>query len=236
MLRWAVVEDEDGQARVLTEYIMRLGREKQLETTCERFQNGLFFLESYHGEYDAVLLDIAMPLMDGMECARKLRERDERVPILFITSMAQYAMQGYQVEAMAFLVKPVSYEDFAREAGRVLRRLALRREARYPISQKEGTRVVDVDDIGYVEVLSHDLIFHTKEGIFKVYGKLGTLEEDPRFAGFTKTSPSFLVNCQRVSHIGKDTLVVDGDTVPLSRRRRKECLEAIARVIGGGLT
>jgi len=236
MLRLAVVEDDDRQAQVLTEYAARYGKERQIEVVCDRFQNGLLFLEAYRGNYDAILLDIAMPLMDGMECAKRLRTLDEQVPIIFITSMAQYAIKGYEVEAMAFMIKPVSYGEFGMKMDRIVRRLHTRQAATYAIPQKDGTKVVDVSDIYYVEVLSHNLIFHTRTGVFETYGKLGALEKDTRFSGFIKPSPSHLVNCSHIANIGKDTLEVGGDTVPLSRRRRKECLEKLARVIGGRLS
>ena len=236
MLRLAVVEDENRQAQVLTEYAARYGKERQIEVVCNRFQNGLLFLEAYRGHYDAILLDIAMPLMDGMECAKRLREQDEQVPIIFITSMGQYALKGYEVEAMAFMIKPVSYGEFGMKMDRIVRRLRTRQTASYAIAQKDGAKVVDVTDIYYVEVLSHNLIFHTRSGVFETYGKLGALEEDARFSGFIKPSPSYLVNCSHIANIGKDTLEVGGDTVPLSRRRRKECLEKLAQVIGGHLS
>ncbi len=236
MLQLAIVEDDDRQAKVLAEYAARYGKEHQIEIVPEHFENGLKFLESYRGNFDAVLLDIAMPLMDGMECAKRLRERDEKVPIVFITSMAQYAIRGYEVEAMAFMIKPVSYAEFGMKMDRIIRRLQARKVAPYAISQKDGAKIVDMNDIYYVEVLSHNLIFHTHDGIFEMYGKLGALEEDVRFDGFIKPSPSYLVNCTHIASIGKDSLEVNGDAVPISRRRRKECLEKLAKVIGGRLS
>ncbi len=236
MLRLAVVEDDNRQARLLTEYAARYGTEHQMAIACERFNNGLMFLEAFRSNYDAVLLDIAMPIMDGMECAKRLRRQDDQVPIVFITSMAQYAIKGYEVEAMAFMIKPVSYEEFGMKMDRIVRRLSTRQTAPYAINQKDGIKVVDVNDIYYVEILNHELIFHTRDGVFHLYGKLGTIEEDARFSGFIKPSPSHLVNCAHITSIGRDTVEIGGDQIPLSRRRRRECLEKLARVIGGRLS
>lgn len=236
MLRLAVVEDDDRQAQALIGYAAQYGKERRIETVCDRFHNGLMFLEAYRGNYDTILLDIAMPLMDGMECARRLRGKDEQVPIVFITSMTQYAIRGYEVEAMAFMIKPVSYGEFSMKMDRIIRRLNARQAAPYAIAQKDSVKVVDVNDIYFVEVLSHNLIFHTRTGVFETYGRLGAVEEDVRFSGFIRTSQSHIVNCTHITMIGKDTLEVGGNTVPLSRRRRRECLEKLARVIGGRLS
>ena len=236
LLRIAIVEDEDSYRKILAHFCATFSEEKGEEVTSVCFQDGFRFLETYRGNFDAVLMDICMPLMDGMECARKLRQLDEHVPIIFITNMAQYAIRGYEVEAMGFMLKPVQYEEFVMKLERIQRRLRSRAVCPYAIMQKNGTRVVDIQNIQYVEVLNHDLIFHTRDGVFQTYGKLSALAEDSRFSGFIKVSQSHLVNCAYVENIGKTTLEVAGDQVPLSRRRRTECLEKMARIMGGKLS
>ena len=85
-----------------------------------------------------------------------------------------------------------------------------------------------------MEVYNHSLFFHLGGEAIDTHGQLSALEADPRFHAFVKSSPSHLVNCNYITSIGPDYLKVGEYTVPLSRRRRKECLEKIARIIGGG--
>ena len=236
MIRLAIVEDEDKHAQLLQDYSARYSGETHREIAAERFKNGLQFLEAFRANFDAVLMDIAMPVMDGMECAKKLRELDERIPILFTTSMAQYAIRGYEVEALGFMVKPVKYPEFARKLDRIVRRIDSRQAASYVLPLKDGAKVVNISDIYYVEVLAHYLIFHTRSGEYKIYGVLSSLEEDSRFSRFLKVTQSHLVNSDHVANIGKDSLTVAGEQLPLSRRRRSDCLEKIARIMGGGLS
>ena len=122
------------------------------------------------------------------------------------------------------------------QLDRIRRRMQAGSSRPFPIVQKTGTKVVDIRDIQYVEVFNHNLVFHTRDGIFQMYGKLGTLEEDNRFSGFVKVSASHLVNGTCVDSIGKTTLEVAGDQIPLSRRRRKACLEKMAQILGGRLS
>ena len=236
MIRIAIVEDEESFRKRLRHFCEAFSAEKGEAVSSVSFSNGIEFLEAYRGNFDVVLMDISMPHMDGMECARRLRERDEQVPIIFITSMARYAIRGYEVEAMGFMIKPVQYEEFVMKLERVRRRLQTSAMQPYAIVQKSDTRVVDVRAIYYVEVLNHDLIFHTRDGVFQTYGKLAALEADSRFSGFIKVSASHLVNCAFIGNIGRTTLEVAGDQIPLSRRRRKECLEKMAEIIGGRLS
>ena len=112
MLTIAIVEDDLEYQKQLQKYIEEYGKEHELQYKITVFQNGLNFLEDYKGGCDLIFMDIAMPHMDGMETAAKLRKRGDETCLIFITSMAQYALKGYEVNAFDFLVKPLVYELF----------------------------------------------------------------------------------------------------------------------------
>lgn len=121
MTKIAIVEDKNEALLALENHIARYTREKGVECSYTHFANGLFFLENYKADFDVVFMDIDMPLMNGMEAAKRLREVDGHVPLVFITDLKQYALKGYEVEAMDFLVKPVSYAAFSTMLDRVRR-------------------------------------------------------------------------------------------------------------------
>ena len=235
MMRIAIVEDEEEFRTALKNYIDRYASESGETIRVSMFTEGLTFLEEYHGGYDLILMDILMPHMSGMETARKLRLVDETVVIVFITSMVQYAIQGYEVNAAAYLVKPAAYGQFSDTMDRI-RRTVLRTEtATVIVSQKENSVVLPVRKIAYIEVYNHSLVFHTQDSSYEMRGSLTEYETDPRFEGFVKVSKSHMVNVAFIAAIDEDTLTVAGDVLPLTRRRKKECMEKIAKVIGGGI-
>ena len=97
MIHVAVVEDEEKYREQLSEFLSRYGKEKGISIQTRIYCDGIDILDEYAGQFEVILLDIRMKHIDGMEAARKIREKDKEVIIIFITNMAEYAIQGYDV-------------------------------------------------------------------------------------------------------------------------------------------
>lgn len=111
-MRIAIVEDEKAYRNTLLEYLRQFQEESGMDIEVKEYENGNLIMWDYRPYYDAVFMDIEMPGMDGMEAARCIRKVDEQVIIVFITNVARYAVQGYEVGALDFIVKPVTYTSF----------------------------------------------------------------------------------------------------------------------------
>ena len=112
MIRVAIVEDEDIAARQLEQCLQQYESGHDIRFSSCRFRDALEFLEQYQPLYDLIFMDIGMPGLDGMEAAVRLRAMDSVTPLIFVTSMVQYAVRGYEVDALDFVVKPVRYPTF----------------------------------------------------------------------------------------------------------------------------
>ena len=175
----ALVEDEPEAADVLASFIARYAGEKGLELTVTRFGNAMDF-EMTHQHFDLVFMDIQMPGINGMEAAQLMRTYDSETPIIFVTNLAQYAVKGYEVDALDFIVKPVTYFNFRMRMDKAMRRIRRNASRSIAIGTRDGMRVVALSDIEYVEVSKHDLSYHLvdEEEPLVVYGSLVAFEQE----------------------------------------------------------
>ena len=123
MLRIATVEDDANDLEALRTHLSRYEKENGLKFQVTEFRDGEDIVTDYSADYDLILMDIEMAFLNGMKAAEKIRELDKDVIIIFITNMPQYAIQGYKVNALDYMLKPISYFSFSESMGRALHRV-----------------------------------------------------------------------------------------------------------------
>ena len=233
MYKIAIVEDDPAQAENLRQLLMRFSSEKKKPMKIEAFPDSYRFLSAYKGGYDIVFMDIDMPGINGMEAAGHLRKMDDVVCLIFVTNLAQYALQGYEVSAKYYLLKPVRYADFAFKMEKVFKELP-DRSAVISIDAKDGFLVIPLAEILYIESYGHKLVYHTVNGEHEVWNHtLKQVEEELKGNGFVRCSSSHVINLRYLKQIGKNTVTVGKDVLPVSRSRKKPLLEVCGRYFAG---
>ena len=173
-----------------------------------------------------------------MEAAEVMRQTDELTPLIFVTDLAQYAVRGYQVDALDFMVKPVTYEDFALRMGRAMRVMDRNAGGTVSVATDEGLRVIAEKDVVYVEIFRHDLYWHVTGSAQPLHarGTLTRVAEELGAERFCRVSASHLINMGQLALIRPGSIVMsDGTEIVISRRRRREVLETLTRYVGGSL-
>ena len=237
MYQLALVEDERDAADALAAFIERYSQERSEEFEITRFGNAIDF-EMCRQRFDLVFMDIQMPGINGMEAARLLRTYDDETPIIFVTNLAQYAVRGYEVNALDFIVKPVTYFNFRMRMDKAMRHIRRNAGHSVMVSTRDGMRVIPMADIEYVEVSRHDLSYHIygEKDPFVVYGSLVAFEEEVAGGPFVRISNSCLVNMNQIRSVkGASLLMKGGDTLYFSRSKKRDAIDTITAFFGGSL-
>ena len=233
MIRIAMVEDEAAVREQLQGYIQRYTRQYGTEFAVTEFSDGVEILDAYRPVYDIVLLDVEMKHLDGMETARRIRELDRDVVLLFITNMAQYAIKGYAVGALDDVLKPVPYFAFSQQLQKAEEKLRRRARHYLAVPVEGGLRRLDTAQIYYMESEGHRVHFYTEEGEFLAPGALKTFEEKLADLPFARCNSGYLVNLAQVKSVQQGLAQVGPYELQVSRPKRKSFLAALADYIGG---
>lgn len=227
MLRIAVVEDDKTYAAQLKEYLVRYGTEKNQKISVALFPDGEDIVTDYSAEFDIILMDVEMTFMDGMTTAERIREKDNEVVIIFITNMPQYAIQGYKVDALDYVLKPISYFAFSQRIDCALTRVKKKEATYITVAQKGGKKKLNVDKICYVEVRDHDLIYHSTKGDIVTKSSMKEAEDTLGGTKFFRCNRCYLVNLEYVEDFRGNDVTVASDVIQVSRARKKAFMDAL---------
>lgn len=234
MIKIAVVEDDKNEQQKINKYFLDLGQETGNKFTLSFFNNGQEFLFDFcYGIYDLILMDIELSSIDnGIEVSEKLRKIDPDVYLIFMTNLAQYAIEGYKVSAFDYMVKPISYFDFKNRILKVTEKIVGKRKEKV-LLQVDGNKVVVlIHDIYYIETISHTLIFHTAIGDLKTYGALKDIQKELKDFSFSMCNSCFLVNLEYVESVNGFTVKVKGHDLQISHPRKKGFLQELSLFLG----
>ena len=232
MLRIGICDDETGARDTLWMQLSKLLREGS-EEVVDDFSSGksaVNWLEKHPGEIDLLFLDVEMEGFNGMETARKIREFNENLLIVFVTGYADYVFDGYSVGALDYLMKPVKEDRLAAVLERVREKMYRADEQNFVVRNTEGTYRFSYKDILYFYSEKRKVTLVTASGEYAFYDKLDAVEE--RLGeGFVRIHQRYLVSANAVSRIGKTFVEVGEYTLPVSRSLREKAAGKLAKAM-----
>lgn len=234
-MKVAVLDDTREDAQRLLDYINQFQEQQKCLIQTDVYYASMDFLEEYHSQYDVIFLDIEMPGDDGLEVAHEIRKKDTAVGIIFVTNIAQYAIHGYEVNAIDFIVKPVGYYLFAEKLEKAMRFARRRDKHDLVVNDEEGIYRIPIDEVYYIKKERNDLIYFTSQGELRERGTIRMMKEKLAGLAFEECNSGCLVNLSQVRYIGKETIMVRDFSVPLSRRMKKQFTQSYIDYLGGGI-
>lgn len=233
MIRIGIVEDDGASSALLVSYLRRYEQEHGETFAVRTFSDGARVVAGYRPDFDILLLDVEMPELDGFSAAERIRQVDRDVVIVFITNMTQYAIRGYEVDALSYVLKPVPYFAFSQEIKKSVTRLRRRSSDYLLLAVDGGVARVATDDIVFLESAKHRTTVHTVDGRYSVVGPLKALEAELEGKSFFRSNSGYLVNLRHVLGVqGSSALLVGGHDLLISRPRKKAFLAALTDYLG----
>lgn len=232
-MKIGILEDEREVAEKIRSYIQKFFDDRSENVQIYMYSDAYSLIESNYFDMDVLFMDIQMNLMNGMEAATYIRQNDPHVIIVFVSNLAQYAVEGYSVNAFDFILKPVDYNGFAMKLERICKEFNHKNSDKFVnIKTKSGFMRVNISEIAYIEVRGHDLIYHIKNGTIVSRSTLKSVAQDLEKHYFSLCNNCYLVNLAYVRKVDKTVVLSTGDELSVSQGKRKQFMTELAKYMG----
>ena len=217
MLHIAICDDEKYFVQYLTDLLNQYSKETGRNIKITPYYDGMELIEKYDPTIDLIFLDIQMKMVDGLHAAERIRQMDETVGIIFLTTLTQYGLEGYKYHATNYIIKPMKYARLKSEMDKFVER-----------SQKE--------DAPSLVITNRNLMFHTEQENIICYKSMKEVERELCDKDFARCHTSYIVNLFYVKGIKKlDIELITGEVIPISQPKRKEFMERLTDYWGNFL-
>ena len=207
-----------------------------MEIKVTAYYDGMELIEEYDTTIDLIFLDIQMRLVNGLRAAERVRQMDEKVGIIFLTTLTQYGLEGYKYQATNYIIKPIRYARLKEEMKQWLERHRQDDSPFIVVANDAGKFKVFLKSLRFIETFNRNLLLHTDQENIICYKKMKELEIELVQHGFVRCHSGYLVNLFYVKRIEKlDIILTTGERVPISQPKRKEFMERLADYWGDWL-
>ena len=233
MVHIAICDDEKDFVAYLTGLLNQYAAETGEEIKVTAYYDGMELIEKYDTTIDLIFLDIQMRLVNGLRAAEIVRQRDEKVGIIFLTTLTQYGLEGYKYQAANYIIKPMKYVRLKAEMDQWLKK---HRKGDCPflvIANDSGKYKVFLKSLRYVETFNRNLLLHTEQEKLICYKSMKEMEQELQDKGFIRCHTSYIVNLFYVKGVNKlEIELITGEILPISQPKRKRVMDKLAEYWG----
>lgn len=184
-------------------------------------------------DIDLIFLDVLFEHSNGMQTARKIRTLNHRVSIIFISQLKDFAIEGYEVNADGYLLKPIDYSVFESKMESIINKLRKEEDRFFFDTTDKGKVLFRFYEITYIETYSRRVKIHTRIDELIGYKKMKDYEKILEDYGFARCHAAYIVNMQYIHRINGLILTLkDGTEIPISKTRKKGFMKLFTKFIG----
>ena len=229
LIHIAICDDEKDFAAYLNGLLNQYAAETGKEIKVTTYYDGMELIEKYDTTIDLIFLDIQMRLVDGLRAAERVRQMNEKVGIIFLTTLTQYGLEGYKYQAANYIIKPIKYIRLKAEMDSWVKKHRKEDSPAMVISNDTGRYKVFLKSLRYVETFNRNLLLHTEQENIICYKSMKEMEQALQGKGFIRCHTSYIVNLFYVKGVNKLELeLITGEIIPISQPKRKEFMERLA--------
>lgn len=222
MFNIAIVDDDSTIQEELNHFIIEYSNDKKSEMNIKTFSCAEDFLSYNDSTFDIIFMDIELGKLNGMDAIKQFRQTGHDNLVIFVSYLQHYAIDGYSVNAFDFIVKPLNYYDFKLKMDRAIEKLSISKSKELVISTKGEKVIINTDDLIYVEVERHSLIYHLKQKSYRTTGSMKKAIEDVKGLNFSLCNQCYLINLSYVTKLSRNEVFVNGIPLIISLPRRKQ--------------
>lgn len=229
-MKVAICEDDQNQVAILRSYLQSWSQKQNIPLDVQEFASAesCLFAWTVEGAFDVTFLDIHLDSMTGVELARAIREVDPNTPLVFTTTSTEFILEGYDLNAMKYLLKPIKEDDLHSCLDKTFDYIASSRQNILLIKTNEEQQSIAYEEIRSFESVGHTIMLQTTAGMIKYREKIESVEHELKSdARFVRIHRSFIVNLDYVKSLENGTAILDDDSVlPVSKARWKDASAA----------
>ena len=225
-MKIAICEDQIVEINLLNSKIKKWANERDVNVSIDSFTTAESFLFQWvdYDEYDIIFLDIKLGKMSGIELSNIIREKNKNIDIVFVTGFFKYALHGYKVEALQYLLKPIKTEELYFCLDKTLNRISNKdKVSTFVVETSKKIIKLNYDDIKYCIMFSPYIDIYTTSEKITLRKKISEIEELLPREYFIRCHRSYIVNVKHIKSIFKNYLLLaDGEEIPISRGKYKD--------------
>ncbi|MBM7833045.1 LytR/AlgR family response regulator transcription factor [Clostridium sardiniense] len=229
MVNIAICDDQGYDRINLKNILEKIAIKNNIIIKIEEFNSGRELLSVYQRDipkYDVVFLDMILGDSNGIDIAKRIIEFNESVKFIILSSSKEFILDGYEISAVNYIIKPPSIDRIEKELLRAIE-ISNSNEEFYEINKNGSKLLLKLNDIYYLEVEHRKINVYKKDDVINYYEKLENVERDLEEKGFKRCHRSYVINISKIKELkSNEVRLLNGQVIPIGRKYRESLKES----------